>query len=95
MSSDDGQLVGLTLGVLVELAEVVSLLLVDDSKNSGDRLSDRVDLGELGGGSSGNLLDSKGEELLLELNQLLGEVGLVLGDELVSSDFAGGGGHGD
>lgn len=52
-------------------------------------------LGQLGSGTSSDLLDPEGEKLLLELNQLLGEVGLVLGDELVSTDFAGGGGHGD
>lgn len=46
-------------------------------------------LGQLGRRSSSNLLDSKGEELLLELTKLLGEVGLVLGNKLVSANGAG------
>jgi hypothetical protein len=33
---------GRTLGVLVELAEVLALLLVDDGEDTGDRLADGV-----------------------------------------------------
>lgn len=59
------------------------------------KIKSNVHLGQLGGGSVSDLLDSELGELGLELDQLLGEVGLVLGDELVSADFAGSGRHGD
>lgn len=50
-------------------------------------------LGELSSRSTSDLLGLQAEELGLELDELLGEVGLVLRDELVRADFAGGG-HG-
>jgi hypothetical protein len=43
-------------------------------------------LGQLSSGATGNLLDLKAGKLLLELLELLGELSLVLGAQLVSLD---------
>lgn len=46
-------------------------------------------LGELGCGSSSNLLGAELAELSLELTELLGEILLVLGPEGTGLDFSG------
>lgn len=52
--------------------------------------SENAHLGQLGRRAASDLLDAERQELLLELAKLLGQVGLVLGDELVRANFAGG-----
>lgn len=63
---------------LVELAEVGALLLVHNGKNTGNVLAQRVDAEDLARRTTSNLLDTKVEELGLELLELLGEVSLGL-----------------
>ena len=46
-----------------------------------------VHLGDLGSGTTGDLLDTKRSKLSLELVQLLKQVGLVLGLELEGADL--------
>ena len=72
----------------------LSLLQVDDSEDSGDRLSDDSDFGNLGLGSGDDLLDSEGSQLFLVLLEdfaeffeslvlkFEGEVFLVIGHDL-------------
>jgi hypothetical protein len=77
---------GQVLLVLVEEAELSTLLRVDDGEDAGDRLADIVDLGELAARGD-DLLDAKLAQLRLELTQLLGELVLVLGPQLARLDL--------
>lgn len=63
---------------LVENAELVALLGVDDSENLSDGLAYVMDLSEFRSSTTGHLLYSQLLELGLELFELLGELGLVL-----------------
>ena len=82
---------GKVLGVLalVQLPDVLPLLLVDDGQDSGDRLSDTVDLSELVGRSTGDLGDPQRSQLGLEFIELGEEVGLVLALQLEGTDLGG------
>ncbi len=53
------QIFGDVFGPLAGLAESCLLLLVVDGQDSGDRLSDRLDLSDLGSGTIGDLSDVK------------------------------------
>lgn len=73
----------LLLVVSVELAELLLLGLVDDGQDSGDVLTNDADLGELGGGSSGDLGDAEGGELgLLLVEGLLKSIPLLSAESL-------------
>lgn len=63
---------------LVEKAELVALQGVDYSENLSDGLAYVVDLGEFGSGTTNHFLYSQLLEFVLELIELLGELGLVL-----------------
>lgn len=78
---------GEVLGLLVELPEVLPLLLVDDSEDSGNGLADSVDLGQLASRATGDLLHPQRGKLSLELGKLLQKVLLALGLELKGSDL--------
>lgn len=65
------------------------MLQVDDGEDTGDRLADVVDLGELGARRS-DLLDAELVQLSLELVELLEELILILAPEGSGLDFAGG-----
>lgn len=92
-SSSDGtgllvsEVKGEVLGLLVELPEVLPLLLVDDSEDSGNGLADSVDLGQLASRATGDLLHPQRGKLSLELGKLLQKVLLALGLELEGSDL--------
>lgn len=77
------QVLGDVLLAFVEASDGFSLVLVDDSQNSGDVLSDNVDSGQR---SLLDLLHSQGGQLLLELNELRLQFFLGLGSDLVSLD---------
>lgn len=72
----DTEILGDVLLVLVELTELLSLSEVDDSQDSGNRLSDLRDLGRFD--ALGRLLDAELGELLLETGKLLLKLSLVL-----------------
>lgn len=72
---------------LVVLSDGLSLRLVDDGEDSGNVLSDVVDLGDFRRSTSGDLLDSQGSELLLEFLELLHQLGLVLRTKGVCGDL--------
>jgi len=61
---------------------LLPLLGVEDGQRAGDGLANIVDLGELGGSTAGNLLDTEGDQLVLQVIKLLGEVLLGLGPQL-------------
>ena len=75
----------LPLLVLVVLAEVLTLILVEDGEDAGNVLAHDVDLAKLGGISANLLGNAELGELLLELTQLLQELGLVLAAEITSA----------
>jgi len=80
---------GNVLLVLVEQTELLTSLLGDNGVDTGNGFADTVDLGELGRGTTGDLLNVKASELLLKLVELLLELSLVLYAKLVGTD----GGH--
>jgi len=80
---------GEELLALVVLAQVLSRLVVHHGQYPGNRLADSRDLCELGRRSTSDLLHPQSEELVLQLDELLGQVILGLGLELVSLDLAG------
>jgi len=82
---------GNVLGVLrlVHFSDILPLLEVDDGEDTGDGLADGVDLGQLGSGTTSDLLNSEGEELSLQLAELLEKIGLVLALQLEGPNFVG------
>jgi len=73
---------------LVELPKVLAGLLVDHGQHPGNRLANGINLGQFGSRSTSNFLYAQGQEVTLELSQLLGQVALSLRLEFVSLDFA-------
>ena len=69
---------GDVLLALVEPAQVVALLLVHNGENTCNVLAQSVDAQDLARRTTSNLLDTKVEELGLELLELLGKVSLGL-----------------
>ncbi len=72
---------------LVKLPQVLLLLLVHDDVDPGDRLAHDPDLGELGGGSAGNLSNPEAAQLGLEVLELFGQLLLLLLTQLGALDF--------
>ena len=64
---------------LVELAQLLSLSLVDDRQDARNVLAGRADLHELCRGAASHLRNTKGRKLRFEIVELLEELGLALG----------------
>ena len=73
----DSQVQGSSLALVV-FSDGLTLRLVDDGQDTSDILSDIMNLGDLTGSTSSNLLHSEGRQLLLEFLQLLHQLCLVL-----------------
>lgn len=65
---------------------MVAILLPYRTSSCDINAPDNLHLGQLAGRAAGNLLDLEAGKLLLELLELLGELGLVLGAQFVSLD---------
>jgi len=63
---------------LVELAKVLAGLLVCHGQHPSNRLANGIDLGKFGSRSTSNFLYAQGQEITLELSQLLGQIALGL-----------------
>ena len=55
------------------VAEFLAALLVDDGKMSSDRLADDTDLGQLGGNTARDFVNTEGRQLVLVLGEALAE----------------------
>lgn len=92
-SSSDGsgllasEVLGEELLVLVELTDLLSLGEVENGQNSGNVLSDIVDLGELTALGTAELLDTESSELSLELDELALKLSLGESREFGSLHF--------
>lgn len=92
-SSSDGsgllasEILGHELLVLVELSDLLSLGQVEHGQNSGNVLSDIVDLGELTALGATELLHSESGELSLELDELALKLSLGESREFGSLHF--------
>ena len=64
---------------LVELAQLLSLSLVDDRQDARNVLAGRADLHELCRGAASHLRNTKGRKLRFEIVEQLEELGLALG----------------
>lgn len=81
------QVEGLVFLTLVEFSEVLLLSLVDDGEHTGDRFANNSDLGELGGGSTGDFGDAQLRQLHLEVVQLLEQLLLLLAAQVPGLDL--------
>lgn len=81
------EILGQELLVLVELTDLLSLGEVENGQNSGNVLSDIVDLGELTALGTTELLDTEVSELSLELDKLALKLSLGESREFGSLHF--------
>lgn len=72
----------------VDTSQVLLLRLVDDGENAGNVLSEDANLGELRGGTAGNLGDTQVGQLLLQLIKLLQQIVLLLAAQILHLELS-------
>jgi len=81
------QIQGLVLLLAIKHAELQSLSLRDDSVHARDGFSYLLDFGQLGRGTTSDLLNTKSSKLRLQFIKLFQKLGLLLVSKLVCPDL--------